>query len=209
MKYVDVILSIDVLFVVVHRLMSVVDTSLLPLPSRPISSSSSNPRTSKQLTENLDDDSQVHDVLLQHLVTKQSKYQNRISRKNNTNYISTPGSIVDRAPSSLLELKQQRLLAAADRKKRIIARIVSIVGLLIILLCAAIVALTLKMAPKIDELVRTQAGAHHLVHLVPKMNTLSNTITTTTTTAFREDNSTQNGSILVKSILRTQRKAID
>lgn len=188
--------------------MSVVDTTFLPVPSRPLSSS--NQRTSKQLTENVDDDSQMHDVLLQHLVIKQSKYQHQISRKSNTNYTSSAGSIVDRVPSSLFELKQQRLLAAADRKKRIIARIVSIVGLLIILLCAAIVTLTLKMAPKIDELVRTQVGAHHLVHLVPRINTPTSTITTstTTTTTFRQENSTVNGSILNKSIWRTQRKPI-
>ena len=79
--------------------------------------------------------------------------------------------MTDRSPSSLLELKQQRLIAAADRKKRLITRLITVVGLLIILLCAAIVTLTLKMAPKIDELVRTKTGAHPFAHLISRMST--------------------------------------
>jgi hypothetical protein len=85
--------------------------------------------------------------------------------------------MTDRTPSSLLELKQQRLIAAADRKKRLVTRIITIVGLLIIVLCAAIVTLTLKMAPKIDELVRTKSGSQQFIHLISRMSTTS--ITTT------------------------------
>ena len=90
---------------------------------------------------------------------------------------SSPASLADRTPSNLLELKQQRLLEAADRKKRIITRIITVVGLLIILLCAAIVTFTLKMAPKIDELVRTKTGTHQLVQLMSRMTTPLTTMT--------------------------------
>jgi hypothetical protein len=183
--------------------MSVVDTSPTPQQSHPLSI---NP--TQQLIENVNEDAQAHTAFLQHLVVKPAHYQHRSSRKS-TNYTPSVGSIVDRVPSSLFELKQQRLLAAADRKKRIIARIVSVVGLLIILLCAAIVTLTLKMAPKIDELVRSKAGAHQLIHLVSRMNTPS-TVTTSTTT-IRQDNYnytyTINDSVTEKSIFRTRRKS--
>lgn len=182
--------------------MSVVDTKPTPEQSHPLSQRN---LPSKQFIGTIDDDSQARDAFLQHLVIKPAHYQQRTSRKSNTNYTSSIGSITDRAPSSFFELKQQRLLAAADRKKRIIARIVSIVGLLIILLCAAIVTLTLKMAPKIDELVRTKAGAHHLVNFVSRMNTPTTT-TITMTSIFRQDNSTINGSVIEKTIFRTRRK---
>jgi hypothetical protein len=183
--------------------MSVVNTSPTLEQSHPLSTQ----KPLRSLIENIDDNSQAHDTFLQHLMVKPIHYQHRTARKSNTNYASSVGSIVDRAPSSLFELKQQRLLAAADRKKRIIARIVSVVGLLIILLCAAIVTLTLKMAPKIDELVRTRAGAHQLIHLVSRINTPPTTTTTTTITTLRQDNYTINGSIIEKSIFRTRRKA--
>jgi len=179
--------------------MSVVDTSPEPQQSHPLSIR--NPP--RQLIGTLDGDSQARDAFIQHLVVKHPNYQQRGHRKSNANLSSSSvGSIADRTPSSLFELKQQRLLAAADRKKRIIARIVSIVGLLIILLCAAIVTLTLKMAPKIDELVRTKAGAHQLIHFVSRMSTPS----TTTTTTIRQYNYTVNGSVIEKSIFRTRRK---
>ena len=113
---------------------------------------------SETLIENIDD-SQAHIALIQqHSAVKTSS-----------------GSVprTTRTPSNLLELKQQRLFAAAERRKRLIARIISIVGLLIILLCAAIVALTLKMAPKIDELVRTRTGGHSSIHLISRMTTLT------------------------------------
>ena len=180
--------------------MSVVDISPLPIQSRPLSIK----KPSRQLTENLNDDSQARDAFLQHIVLKPPQQQHRSSRKSNTNYASSIGSIVDRVPSTLFELKQQRLLAAADRKKRIIARIVSIVGLLIILLCAAIVTFTLKMAPKIDELVRNKAGAHHLVNLISRTNTGTSTITTT----IRSNNYTLNEYFTTKSIFRTRRNSI-
>lgn len=180
--------------------MSVVDTKPTPEQSHPLSIRNPSP----QLNEIIDEDSPAHDAFLQHLVIKPAHYQQRNSRKSNTNYASSIGSIADRVPSTFFELKQQRLLAAADRKKRIISRIVTIVGLLIILLCVAIVTLTLKMAPKIDELVRTKAGAHQLIHLVSRMNTTS----TTTTPIIRQDNYTINGSIIEKSIFRTSRKPL-
>lgn len=157
--------------------MSFVDNSSpLPEHSRPSSSAKA---PNEKLTENLnhEDDQQVRDTFLQHLPVK-PYYSQRYGRKSNTNYTSSFGSVMDRTPSSLLELKQQRLIAAADRKKRIIARIVSVVGLLIIILCAAIVTLTLKMAPKIDELVRSKAGAHHFVPIISRI-----TSTTTASTS--------------------------
>lgn len=195
--------------------MSGVDISLTPNQSHPLSAKNS-PRLLADAT--LEENSQVHDALIQHLVVKQP-HQQRGSRRSNTNYTPSVGSVIDRTPSSLLELKQQRLLAAADRKKRIIARIISIVGLLIILLCAAIVTLTLKMAPKIDELVRTKAGPHQLIHFVSRMTTptvvsssttsLSSSTTTTAATmisTIRQDNHTINGSVIEKSLFRTRRK---
>ncbi|UJR22939.1 hypothetical protein I4U23_025966 [Adineta vaga] len=101
-------------------------------------------------------------------------------------------SNMDRLPPNLLQMKQQRLVAAADRKKRLITRIISIIGLLIILLCAGIVALTLKMAPKIDELVRTKTGVHPPVHLQTRVPTLSSS----TAAAAREShNSSTNNSL--------------
>ncbi|CAF1288174.1 unnamed protein product [Adineta ricciae] len=85
-------------------------------------------------------------------------------------------SNIERLPPNLLEMKQQRLVAAAARKKRLITRIITVIGLLMILLCAGIVALTLKMAPKIDELVRTKAGPHPSVHLQSRFTTLSSNL---------------------------------
>jgi hypothetical protein len=181
--------------------MSVVDTKPIPEQSHPLAIR--NP--SRQLTKNIDEDSEARDAFLQHLVIKPIHHQQRSFKKSNTNYTPSAGSIVDRVPSSLFELKQQRLIAAADRKKRIIARIVSVVGLLIILLCAAIVTFTLKMAPKIDELVRTKAGTHQLVHLVSRMNTPATT--TIPITTIRQDNYTINGSVTEKSIFRTRQKS--
>ncbi|CAF2486461.1 unnamed protein product [Rotaria sp. Silwood2] len=162
----------------------------------------------RHVTENFDDDSQAQDAFLQYLIIKQPNYQQQLqgSRKSNTNFTTSIGSVIDRTPTNLFELKQQRLLAAADRKKRIIARIVSIVGLLIILLCAAIVTLTLKMAPKIDELVRTKVGAHQLVHIITRMNTSVTRATTTTLTTIHQDNYTINESITEKLIFRTRQK---
>jgi hypothetical protein len=181
--------------------MSVVDTTPTPEQSHPLSTKT----PSEKLIENVNDDSQARDAFLQHLLVKPPLYQHRGPKKSNANYSSSIGSIVDRVPSTLFELKQQRLLAAADRKKRIIARIVSFVGLLIILLCAAIVTLTLRMAPKIDELVRTKAGAHQLIHLVSRITTSA---TTTMITTIRQNNYTINGSVIEKSIFRTRQKSL-
>jgi hypothetical protein len=118
----------------------------------------------------------------------------------NTSSIS---SMTDRTPSNLLELKRQRLVAAADRKKRLITRIITIVGLLIILLCAVIVTLTLKMAPKIDELVRSKAGVHPSVHLMSRMTT------SLMTPIVTSNNFTTNTSrIIIKSTFRLRRRAL-
>lgn len=103
-----------------------------------------------------------------------------IEKNLSQGHLTFPRPISDRTPSTLSELKQQRLVAAADRKKRLVTRIITIVGLLMILLCAAIVALTLKMAPKIDELVRTKTGAHVYVHFSRASTTMiPNNVSTT------------------------------
>lgn len=183
--------------------MSVVDTNRTLEQSHPLSIQKT---TRSPLTDNLDEDSQAPDAFLQHLLINPNPQQYRHLNKSTTNYTSSVGSIVERVPSSLLELKQQRLLAAADRKKRIITRIISIVGLLIILLCAAIVTLTLKMAPKIDELVRTKAGAYQLAYLSTRINTPT-TLPSTTPSTFRPDNATHNASLIDRSIFRTRQKS--
>ena len=188
-----------------HRLMSVVDPTRKLEQSHPLAIRKP---TRPPLIENLDDDSQAPDAFLQHLLLNPNPQQYRHLNKSTTNYTSSVGSIVERVPSSLLELKQQRLLAAADRKKRIITRIISIVGLLIILLCAAIVTLTLKMAPKIDELVRTKAGAYQLSYLSSRINTPT-TLPSTTISTFRQENTTTNNnvSLIDRSIFRTRQKS--
>ncbi|CAF0983022.1 unnamed protein product [Rotaria magnacalcarata] len=178
--------------------MSTIDISPTPDQSHPLSFKS----PSRQSADSAKRDSQANDAFLQYLFIKQPINQQRNFRKSNTNFATSIGSMVDRAPSSLFELKQQRILAAADRKKRIIARIVSIVGLFIIILCAAIVTLTLKMAPKIDELVRNKVGTHQSMHIVSRMDTSPRT-TTVIGTTLRQYNSTQNGSVTGKSIFRT------
>jgi len=166
--------------------MSIVNTSNTILKPR---------STSKTLIENNndDDDSQERITFLQELNIKP-----RYSHQHNMNNTSSTPSISDRTPSNLLELKQQRLLAAADRKKRLITRIISVVGLLIILLCAIIVTLTLKMAPKIDELVRTKTGTHQSVHLRTRITT------SLPTTIIELNNFTTNSSFIKKSIFRIQ-----
>jgi hypothetical protein len=126
-----------------------------------------------------------------------------IKPRAHTMNTSSISSITDRTPSNLLELKRQRLVAAADRKKRLITRIITIVGLLIILLCAAIVTLTLKMAPKIDELVRSKAGVHPSVHLMSRMTT------SLMTPIVTSNNFTTNISrIIIKSTFRLRRRAL-
>ncbi|CAF3327652.1 unnamed protein product [Rotaria socialis] len=178
--------------------MSTINISPTPDQSHPLSFTNS----SRQSADNDKRDSQANDAFLQYLFIKNPINQQRNFRQSNTNFATSIGSIVDRAPSNLFELKQQRILAAADRKKRIIARIVSIVGLFIIILCAAIVTLTLKMAPKIDELVRNKVGAHQSMHIVSRMDTPPRT-TTVIGTAIRQYNSTQNGSVIERSVFRT------
>ena len=180
--------------------MSVINTSHTCEQSQPLSVQNPSP----QLTETFDNDPEIENIFLQYLVIKYSNYQRHNSRKSTTNLASLTGSVDDRTPTSLFKLKRQRIFAAADRKKRIIGRIVSVVGILMILLCAAIVTLTLKMAPKIDELVRAKVGAHQLIHFVSQMNTP--TSTTTTITTVHHDNYTTNGSIVGKRVLQIRRK---
>ena len=149
--------------------MSAVRTS--PVVRDPLSP----PNASQRLLENSDTPYQEHvDFLRQNPAKpRQSQQHERGMKKlaassSPANQTSSMGSMSDRTPSSLFEMKQQRLVAAADRKKRLITRLVTIIGLLILLLCAIIVALTLKMAPQIDELVRTKTGAHQFVHVVSR-----------------------------------------
>jgi hypothetical protein len=165
--------------------MSIVNTSAILAQPR---------LTSKILIENNDDDddSQEHVTFIQELNIKP-----RYKHQNSMNNTSSPSLISERTPSNLLELKQQRLLEAANRKKRLITRIISVVGLLIILLCAIIVTLTLKMAPKIDELVRSKSGTHQPVHLRSR---------TTTTPLIDLNNFTINSSFIAKSTFRTPRR---
>jgi len=153
---------------------------------------------SEALIENNDDnDSEEHITFIQELhLEPRHHHQQTMNTTNNT---SSPTSILGRRPSNLLELKQQRLLAAADRKNRLITRIISIVGLLIILLCAIIVTLTLKMAPKIDELVRTKTGSHQLFHLMSRTSTPS-------TITMEFNNFTTNNSFITKSTFHTRQK---
>ncbi|CAF1173444.1 unnamed protein product [Rotaria sordida] len=123
---------------------------------------------------------------------------------NSANISSTSSIINNRTPVNLLELKQQRLIEAADRKKRIITRIISIVGVLIILLCAGIVTLTLKMSPKIDELVRTRSGQQNLFY---HMSRVSTPLTTTTITTITSNNLTINSTSIFKSPFRSRQRS--
>lgn len=142
----------------------------------PVPESSNSP--SKILFDNADGDSLERVTFLKQLQKKPGTQNNlrqyNVTRPQTFNQNNSPLSrspLMSRNPANFLEAKQQRLLAEADRKKRIIARIISIVGLLIILLCAVIVTLTLKMAPKIDELVRTKTGKHNLFYQVSRFHT--------------------------------------
>jgi len=161
------------------------------------STSTAQPRSpSGTMIEKTDDDSQACATLLQQVHIKPPSQTMKITMS-----ASSTSSMADRTPSNLLELKRQRLVAAADRKKRLITRIITIVGLLIILLCAAIVTLTLKMAPKIDELVRSKAGIHPSIHLMSRMTT------PLMTTTLSSNNFTANTSLIMKSTIRTRRRS--
>ncbi|CAF1287696.1 unnamed protein product [Adineta steineri] len=143
------------------------------MPLAPTTTKSTQHRSPSSILIEDNDDAQPHVTFL-----KQQKYTGKKTSMNTSNTGISSASTSDRIPPNLLEMKKQRLIAAADRKKRIITRIISIIGLLIILLCAGIVALTLKMAPKIDELVRTKSGAHHpSVHLQSRILMSLNTVT--------------------------------
>ncbi|CAF2116537.1 unnamed protein product [Rotaria magnacalcarata] len=139
----------------------------------------------KIVIDNDNKNSEEHATFLQHLHIKprqdahhhQQLYNLKKSNTYNKNSSSIPSAFVGQTAPNLLEIKQQRLLAAADRKKRIITRIISIVGLLIILLCIVIVTLTLKMAPTIDELVRTKTGKYNLMRQLSRVSTPLTTLT--------------------------------
>jgi hypothetical protein len=67
----------------------------------------------------------------------------------------------------------------SERRKKCLSRIITIVAIFLLVVCILLVTLTLRLAHKIDELVR-------LKQLMPKPNTfllLSTTTSTTTTTA--------------------------
>ena len=162
----------------VHLQMSAVRT--LPIVRHPLSP----PNASQRLLENSDTPCQEHvDFLRQNPAKPRQPQQHErgmkklVANSSPNNQTSSMGSMSDRTPSSLFEMKQQRLVAAADRKKRLITRLVTIIGLVILLLCAIIVALTLKMAPQIDELVRTKTGAHQFVHVVSRLSSSAPTTT--------------------------------
>ncbi|CAF1362146.1 unnamed protein product [Rotaria sp. Silwood1] len=163
---------------------------------------------SRSLIEKSNDDFQERIAFFQQIQIKSQYHQQNNLKKPNINIPkspSTPSSLNNRTAASIFELKQQRLVAAADRKKRIITRIISIVGLLIILLCAGIVTLTLKMAPKIDELVRTRTGKNNLFYQISRMSTsFKTTTTTTTTTTIISNNFTINSTSIFKFPFRSR-----
>jgi preprotein translocase subunit SecG len=69
----------------------------------------------------------------------------------------------------------------SERRKKFLSRIITVVAIFLLVVCILLVTLTLRLAHKIDELVR-------LKQLMPKPNTFllvssSSTTTTTTTTA--------------------------
>lgn len=70
----------------------------------------------------------------------------------------------------------------SERRKKFITRIITIVAIFLLVVCILLVTLTLRLAHKIDELVR-------LKQLMPKPNTfllLSTTTTTTTNSSQRQ-----------------------
>ncbi|CAF1137372.1 unnamed protein product [Adineta steineri] len=69
--------------------------------------------------------------------------------------------------------------AISERRKKFLSRIITIVAIFLLVVCILLVTLTLRLAHKIDELVR-------LKQLMPKPNTfllISTTTTATTTSA--------------------------
>ena len=150
------------------------------------------------LLKNDDDDSKECVTFLQQTHVKR-EHRHQQSNRNTVaaNNIPLLASITDRTPGNSLELKQKRPLTAADRRKRTIAHMITVIGILIVFLCAAIVALTLKMAPKIDELVRTKTGKRQFTHMFR--------MTTTTTAEF--NNFTTNNTSTVKFPFHTERRS--
>jgi hypothetical protein len=68
----------------------------------------------------------------------------------------------------------------SERRKKFVSRIITVVAIFLLVVCILLVTLTLRLAHKIDELVR-------LKQLMPKPNTfllISTTTTSTTTTAI-------------------------
>lgn len=64
----------------------------------------------------------------------------------------------------------------SERRKKFVSRIITVVAIFLLVVCILLVTLTLRLAHKIDELVR-------LKQLMPKPNTFLLISTTTTTTA--------------------------
>ena len=76
----------------------------------------------------------------------------------------------------------------SERRKKFLSRIITIVAIFLLVVCILLVTLTLRLAHKIDELVR-------LKQLMPKPNTFllaSSTTTTTTTTTTSTAGTTTN-----------------
>lgn len=67
----------------------------------------------------------------------------------------------------------------SERRKKFLSRIITIVAIFLLVVCILLVTLTLRLAHKIDELVRSK-------QLMPKPNTfiLASTSTTTSTTTM-------------------------
>ncbi|CAF3771487.1 unnamed protein product [Rotaria socialis] len=167
------------------------------LPKIVIDNDNKNSEENANFLQHLDTKSRHHAHHHQH---QQQLYNLKKSNIYNKNNSSIPSTFSEQTAPNLLEIKQQRLLAAADRKKRIITRIISIVGLLIILLCVVIVTFTLKMAPKIDELVRTKTGKYNLMHQLSRVSTPLAPLT------MELNSSIANNSSMLKFPVRTRRR---
>ncbi|CAF1284511.1 unnamed protein product [Rotaria sp. Silwood1] len=76
----------------------------------------------------------------------------------------------------------------SESRKKFLSRIITIVAIFLLVVCILLVTLTLRLAHKIDELVR-------LKQLMPKPNTFLLISTTTTTTTLATTTTTANNSI--------------
>jgi len=76
----------------------------------------------------------------------------------------------------------------SERRKKFLSRIITIVAIFLLVVCILLVTLTLRLAHKIDELVR-------LKQLMPKPNTFLLISSTTTTTTTSTTSTTMNNLI--------------